>query len=83
MPPAWQNNNQIDKKLKACFEYHSMHMEPGTDLQKWIIVLTDGRYAACVLDRNGLRPARYVISKDRHITYSPTFGKDNCGFQHG
>ena len=34
MPPAWQNNNQIDKKLKACFEYDSMHMEPGTDLQE-------------------------------------------------
>ena len=43
-----------------------MHMEPWDGPAG--IVLTDGRYAACVLDRNGLRPARYVISKDRHIT---------------
>ena len=72
MPPAWQNNNQIDKKLKACFEYHSMHMEPWDGPAG--IVLTDGRYAACVLDRNGLRPARYVISKDRHITLASEVG---------
>ena len=72
MPPAWQNNNQIDKKLRACFEYHSMHMEPWDGPAG--IVLTDGRYAACVLDRNGLRPARYVISKDRHITLASEVG---------
>ena len=38
------------------------------------IVLTDGRYAACCLDRNGLRPARYVITKDRHITIASEIG---------
>ncbi len=72
VPPAWQNNKQIDKKLKACFEYHSMHMEPWDGPAG--IVLTDGRYAACVLDRNGLRPARYVITKDRHITLASEVG---------
>ena len=72
IPPAWQNNNQIDTKLKACFEYHSMHMEPWDGPAG--IVLTDGRYAACALDRNGLRPARYVISKDRHITLASEVG---------
>jgi glutamate synthase (NADPH/NADH) large chain len=72
VPPAWQNNNKIDKKLKACFEYHSMHMEPWDGPAG--IVLTDGRYAACVLDRNGLRPARYIITKDRHITLASEVG---------
>jgi glutamate synthase (NADPH/NADH) large chain len=38
------------------------------------IVLTDGRYAACCLDRNGLRPARYVMTKDRHITVASEIG---------
>jgi hypothetical protein len=38
------------------------------------IVLTDGRYAACTLDRNGLRPARYVITNDRHITLASEIG---------
>jgi len=72
MPPAWQNNKNIDPNLKACYEYHSMHMEPWDGPAG--IVLTDGRYAACALDRNGLRPARYVITKDRHITLASEIG---------
>ena len=44
--------------------YNSMHLEPWDGPAG--IVLTDGRYAGCVLDRNGLRPARYVITGDRH-----------------
>ena len=38
------------------------------------IVLTDGRYAACTLDRNGLRPARYVITRNRHLTIASETG---------
>tara|TARA_A100001015_G_C14695823_1_gene596270 strand:- start:30 stop:737 length:708 start_codon:yes stop_codon:yes gene_type:complete len=38
------------------------------------IVLTDGRYAACALDRNGLRPARYLMTKDRHVTLASEIG---------
>ena len=72
MPPAWQNNPNIDDDLKACYEYHSMHMEPWDGPAG--IVLTDGRYAACALDRNGLRPARYVITNDRHITLASEIG---------
>ena len=72
MPPAWQNNKNIDENLKACYEYHSMHMEPWDGPAG--IVLTDGRYAACALDRNGLRPARYVMTKDRHITLASEIG---------
>ena len=56
----------MDADLKAFYEYHRMHMEPWDGPAG--IVLTDGRYAACLMDRNGLRPARYVVTSDRHIT---------------
>ena len=72
IPPAWQNIDTMDADLRAFYEYHSMHMEPWDGPAG--IVLTDGRYAACVLDRNGLRPARYVITKDRHITLASEVG---------
>ena len=49
-----------------------LHMEPWDGPAG--IVLTDGRYAACTLDRNGLRPARYVITDDRHITIASETG---------
>ena len=61
IPPAWQNAAGMDPDLRAFYEYNSMHMEPWDGPAG--IVLTDGRYAACTLDRNGLRPARYVITK--------------------
>ncbi len=62
IPPAWQNVETMDPDLRAYYEYHSMHMEPWDGPAG--IVLTDGRYAACTMDRNGLRPARYVITRD-------------------
>ena len=72
MPPAWQNTWELDSDLRAFLEYNSMHMEPWDGPAG--VVLSDGRYASCVLDRNGLRPARYVISKDRHITLASEVG---------
>ncbi len=72
VPPAWQNMANMDPDLRAFYEYSSMHMEPWDGPAG--IVLTDGRYAACTLDRNGLRPARYVITKDRHITLASEIG---------
>ncbi|AOV18163.1 glutamate synthase large subunit [Acidihalobacter aeolianus] len=72
MPPAWQNMQHVDTDLRAFYEYHSMHMEPWDGPAG--VVLTDGRHAACCLDRNGLRPARYVITKDRHITLASEIG---------
>jgi glutamate synthase (NADPH) large chain len=62
VPPAWQNVSTMDPDLQAFYEIHSKHMEPWDGPAG--IVLTDGRYAACVMDRNGLRPARYVITRD-------------------
>ncbi len=72
IPPAWQNTWELDSDLRAFLEYNSMHMEPWDGPAG--IVLSDGRYAGCVLDRNGLRPARYVITKDRHITLASEVG---------
>ncbi|MDH3411919.1 MAG: glutamate synthase large subunit, partial [Gammaproteobacteria bacterium] len=72
IPPAWQNVDNMDADLKAFYEYNRMHMEPWDGPAG--IVLTDGRHAACVMDRNGLRPARYVITRDRHITLASEIG---------
>lgn len=72
IPPAWQNIESMDPDLRAFHEYNSMHMEPWDGPAG--IVLTDGRYAACTMDRNGLRPARWVITKDRHITLASEIG---------
>ena len=66
VPPAWQNVTNMDPDLRAFYEYNSMHMEPWDGPAG--IVMTDGRYGVCMLDRNGLRPARYVITKDRFVT---------------
>ncbi|MDQ2696080.1 MAG: glutamate synthase large subunit, partial [Pseudomonadota bacterium] len=72
IPPAWQNVENMDPDLRAFYEYNSMHIEPWDGPAG--IVLTDGRYAACTLDRNGLRPARYVITRDRHFTIASEIG---------
>ena len=72
VPPAWQNMDAMDSDLRAFYEYNSMHMEAWDGPAA--IVMTDGRYASCSLDRNGLRPARYVITKDRHITLASEIG---------
>ena len=72
IPPAWQNVDNMDADLRAFYEYNSMHMESWDGPAG--VVLTDGRHAACSMDRNGLRPARWVISKDRHITIASEIG---------
>ncbi|MDE3207487.1 MAG: glutamate synthase large subunit, partial [Pseudomonadota bacterium] len=72
IPPAWQNVEHMDPDLRAFYEYNSKHMEPWDGPAG--IVLTDGRFGACILDRNGLRPARYVITKDRYFTIASEAG---------
>ncbi len=72
IPPAWQNIEHMDADLKAFYEYNSMHMEAWDGPAG--LVLTDGRYAVCLLDRNGLRPARWVITKDGFITLASEIG---------
>ncbi len=72
VPPAWQSVDMIDPDLKAFYEYYATHMEPWDGPAG--IVVTDGRYACCALDRNGLRPARWVITRNRHITIASEAG---------
>ena len=72
VPPAWQNIGNFDPDLRAFYEYNSMHNEPWDGPAG--IVLSDGRYAVCAMDRNGLRPARYVVTKDRMITLASEIG---------
>ncbi|MDO6704822.1 glutamate synthase large subunit [Photobacterium sp. 1_MG-2023] len=72
VPPAWQNHPDMDPKLRSFYDFNSMHMEPWDGPAG--IVMSDGRYAACNLDRNGLRPARYVITKDKLITLASEVG---------
>jgi glutamate synthase (NADPH/NADH) large chain len=72
VPPAWQAAEDFDPDVRAFYEFFDCLMEPWDGPAG--IVLTDGRYAACCLDRNGLRPARYVITGDRHITIASEVG---------
>jgi glutamate synthase (NADPH/NADH) large chain len=72
IPPAWHELDSIDPDLRAFYEYYSVHMEPWDGPAG--IVFTDGRYAACTLDRNGLRPARFVITKNRTLTIASETG---------
>lgn len=72
VPPAWQHHPDMDDDLRAFYDFNSKHMEPWDGPAG--IVLSDGRYAACNLDRNGLRPARYVITKDKLITLASEVG---------
>src|SRR5882762_3736591 len=72
VPPAWHGLDSIDPDLRAFYEYYSVHMEPWDGPAG--IVLTDGRYAACTLDRNGLRPARFVITRNRFLTIASETG---------
>ena len=72
IPPAWQNHPNMDKDLRAFYDFNSMHMEPWDGPAG--IVMSDGRFAVCGLDRNGLRPARYVVTKDNLITLASEVG---------
>lgn len=72
VPPAWANRSNMDPDLKAFYEFNSMHSEPWDGPAG--IVMSNGTQIACTLDRNGLRPARYVITKDRILTVASEVG---------
>ncbi|MFV1872031.1 MAG: glutamate synthase large subunit [Oleiphilus sp.] len=72
IPPAWQNVDTMDNDLRAFYEYNSMHMEPWDGPAG--LVLTDGRFAVCLLDRNGLRPSRWVMTKNGYLTVASEIG---------
>jgi len=72
IPESWNDKNPIPKSLKAYYEYHSTIMEPWDGPAS--IVFSDGRYIGGTLDRNGLRPSRYVITKDDMIVMGSEVG---------
>ena len=72
IPPAWQAEPDMSPELRAFYEFNSMHVEPWDGPAG--IVMTNGRVAACNLDRNGLRPARYVITKNNWVTVASEVG---------
>ncbi len=62
VPESFDDKNPISEDLKAFYEYHSILMEPWDGPAA--LLFSDGRYAGGMLDRNGLRPARYLITRD-------------------
>jgi glutamate synthase domain-containing protein 2/glutamate synthase domain-containing protein 1/glutamate synthase domain-containing protein 3 len=62
IPEAWAGNNLMDAKRRAFYEYHAALLEPWDGPAA--IAFTDGRQIGATLDRNGLRPARFIVTKD-------------------
>lgn len=72
VPEAWEKNNDMSEAKKAFYEYHSCLMEPWDGPAS--IPFTDGNYIGAVLDRNGLRPSRYSVTKDGYVIMSSEVG---------
>ncbi|MGE3231587.1 MAG: glutamate synthase large subunit, partial [Hyphomicrobium sp.] len=72
IPEAWAGNPQMDAKRRAFYEYHACLMEPWDGPAA--MAFTDGRQIGATLDRNGLRPARYIVTKDNMVIMSSEAG---------
>ncbi len=72
VPPATQSLEFKDADLAAFYEFYGLNSEPWDGPAG--IVACDGRYAACMLDRNGLRPARWLLTSDRHFLVASEAG---------
>ena len=72
IPEAWQNQKSITNSKKAFYEYHSMVQEPWDGPAS--VSFTDGKYIGAVLDRNGLRPSRYYVTKDDRVIMASEVG---------
>ncbi|MFT6797808.1 MAG: glutamate synthase (NADPH/NADH) large chain, partial [Maribacter sp.] len=72
VPEAWEKNDEMSEAKKAFYEYHSCMMEPWDGPAS--IPFTDGNYIGAVLDRNGLRPSRYSVTKDDYVVMSSETG---------
>jgi glutamate synthase (NADPH/NADH) large chain len=72
IPESWNDKNPIPPELKAFYEYHACMMEPWDGPAS--MVFCDGRYVGGTLDRNGLRPSRYVITRDDLIVMGSETG---------
>ena len=72
IPEPWQNHKTMDPAKKAFYEYHSCIMEPWDGPAS--IGVTDGKTVCAVLDRNGLRPSRYYVTKDGYVIMGSEVG---------
>jgi glutamate synthase domain-containing protein 2/glutamate synthase domain-containing protein 1/glutamate synthase domain-containing protein 3 len=72
IPEAWSGNPHIDPERKAFYEYHASLMEPWDGPAA--MAFTDGRVIGAVLDRNGLRPGRYVVTNDGIVVLASEAG---------
>ncbi|OYX68434.1 MAG: glutamate synthase large subunit [Rhizobiales bacterium 32-66-11] len=72
VPEAWAGNPLMDEERRAFYEYHAALMEPWDGPAA--IVATDGRQIIATLDRNGLRPARYMVTSDDTIVLASEMG---------
>jgi glutamate synthase (NADPH/NADH) large chain len=72
IPESFNDKNPISEDLKAFYEYHSILMEPWDGPAA--LLFSDGRYAGGMLDRNGLRPSRYTITKQGMMVVASEVG---------
>ena len=72
IPSAWEKDKLMDPKLRAFYEYYAAMMEPWDGPAA--VAFTDGRQVGATLDRNGLRPARYLITKDDLVVMASEAG---------
>jgi glutamate synthase (NADPH/NADH) large chain len=72
IPEAWAANTLMDEKRRAFYEYNAALMEPWDGPAA--IAFTDGRQIGATLDRNGLRPARYLVTRDGRIIMASEMG---------
>ncbi len=72
VPEAWEKHKSMDPLKKAFYQYNSCLMEPWDGPAS--IPFTDGKYIGALLDRNGLRPSRYTVTKDGYVVMSSEAG---------
>jgi glutamate synthase domain-containing protein 2/glutamate synthase domain-containing protein 1/glutamate synthase domain-containing protein 3 len=72
IPEAWAGNPHMKPEKRAFYEYHACMMEPWDGPAA--IAFTDGRSIGAILDRNGLRPGRYVVTHDEHVIMASEAG---------
>ena len=72
VPEAWEKHLSMDENKKAFYKYNSCIMEPWDGPAS--IPFTDGKFIGAVLDRNGLRPSRYSVTKDGYVVMSSETG---------
>ena len=72
IPEAWEKQSDIEENRKNFYEYHSMLMEPWDGPAA--VIFTDGSLVGATLDRNGLRPGRYVVTEDGLVILASEIG---------